>query len=73
MTPSLNDCLHIAPEILLAVWGLVVLIADITILRTAPSDERRNILGILTIVGCFFALLRSRLSFNSIPMAISIP
>ena len=50
------EVLAIAPEVLLAIWGLLVLVVDFSFLRKAPSMDRARILGRLTQVGLFAGL-----------------
>jgi NADH-quinone oxidoreductase subunit N len=57
LSPDLHELLFLAPEILLSVWGLVVLLADVAFLRRATGDRRRYVLGMLALVGAAGALL----------------
>ncbi len=56
-----RDFFVLAPEIVLAVWGLVVLLVDIGWLRKKPGAERRQTGGWLTLAGTFLALLTALL------------
>ena len=58
LIPKLDprDFLYLAPHILLAAWGLLVLAVDFTFLRRASSATRRTFLGGLTLVGGLAAL-----------------
>lgn len=51
--PSLNfrDFHVLAPHTILALWGLVVLMIDVTILRHRTNDERRVATGRLALLG----------------------
>ena len=42
VTIAVRDFAYIAPEILLAAWGLVVLLADVTLFRHAPGWRRQQ-------------------------------
>jgi NADH-quinone oxidoreductase subunit N len=48
---------YIAPEIVLAAWGLLVLIVDIGFFREWASAARRRALGVLSLVGVFASLV----------------
>ncbi len=52
---------RIGPPIFLAIWGLVVLLIDVGLLRHATNERRRAVLGRLTlggvVVGLFLAML----------------
>jgi NADH-quinone oxidoreductase subunit N len=50
-----RDFLYLAPEIILATWGLLVLIADFGFLRRWPGPRRNQVLGWLTIAGAVAA------------------
>jgi len=54
--PSPFDLLHLAPQILLGVWGLFVLIFDVGVLRKRSSASRCRTLGLMSIVGAGLAL-----------------
>jgi NADH-quinone oxidoreductase subunit N len=41
----------LSPEIALALWGLLVLMTDLTVLRGADGTRRRQLLGWLTLLG----------------------
>jgi NADH-quinone oxidoreductase subunit N len=47
---------YLAPEIVLAVWGLVVLIVDISVLRKRTGDVRRDWLARVSLVGAGLAV-----------------
>ena len=55
MNPS--DFIVLAPKIVLAVWGLLVLTVDFALLRRRATTARRQILGALSLVGGALALL----------------
>lgn len=50
-TIAVRDFYYIAPEIVLTVWGLLLLLVDLTLLGGRPARTRRNILGGLGLVG----------------------
>lgn len=56
--PRMNpwDFAVLAPEIILAAWGLLVLTVDFALLRRRSTTARRQILGILTLAGGVLAL-----------------
>ncbi len=56
LIPTPRDCLEIAPELILATWGLIALLLDIGPLRSATSDKRRGVLGLFCLGGCGIAL-----------------
>jgi NADH-quinone oxidoreductase subunit N len=56
MAPNFRDVFFVAPEIVLTVWGLVVLLVDLGLARRlAPTDRRRTI-GLLALAGVAVAL-----------------
>src|SRR5262245_55283834 len=57
--PAVNvrDFYALAPEIVLAVWGLVVLLADVTVFRGRSAARRQQAAGILSLVGTAVALV----------------
>jgi NADH-quinone oxidoreductase subunit N len=56
--PTINphDFYYLAAEIVLAVWGLVVLMVDFGLLRRRPSPARQRVLGWLTMAGTLATL-----------------
>ena len=56
-SPALNDLIHLAPEITLAIWGLVVLLLDVSLLRQVASSRRGRTLALLTLAGVLVALV----------------
>ena len=58
LVPKLDprEFLYLAPHILLAAWGLLVLTVDFTFLRRATTATRRTFLGGLSMVGGLAAL-----------------
>ncbi|APW60442.1 NADH-quinone oxidoreductase subunit N [Paludisphaera borealis] len=56
-TIDFRDFWHIAPAVVLAAWGLVVLIADLVLARRMSVDARRRSIGLLSLVGVGLALL----------------
>ncbi len=57
LSPDANDLIHLAPEVILAVWGLLLLIVDFTALRQVESSRRGRVLGLLSLVGVLLALV----------------
>jgi NADH-quinone oxidoreductase subunit N len=56
MTPNFRDVFFLAPEIVLTVWGLVILLVDLGVARRlTPAIRRRNI-GWLALAGVAGAL-----------------
>ncbi len=57
--PSLDfrDVFYLAPEIVLAVAGLIVLLVDVSPLRRRSSEERQRFIGGLSMLGVLAALL----------------
>jgi len=53
---DLRDFHALAPEIVLAVWGLIVLMADQTLFRDRTSIRRQQAVGRLTMLGLILAL-----------------
>jgi NADH-quinone oxidoreductase subunit N len=51
-----GDFAVLAPEIALAVWGLLVLLVDVGLLRGQSNAQRRSVAGWLSLVGVAFAL-----------------
>ena len=56
MTPNFRDVFFIAPEIVLTVWGLVVLLVDLGLARRLNPTDRRRTVGWLALVGVGIAL-----------------
>ena len=54
--PSIFDFMHIGPEIILGLWGLLVVLLDVSVLRGRSSTVRGRFLGVLSIVGALLAL-----------------
>ncbi|HEY2159131.1 MAG TPA: hypothetical protein VGH33_26115 [Isosphaeraceae bacterium] len=54
--PIPTEFVHLAPEIVLGVLGLFVLLYDVAALRGRPSAVRGRILGIVSIIGALLAL-----------------
>ena len=54
--PAIHELLAVLPAMILAVWGLLVLIVDFSILRSSSSQRRQRFLGILTLCGVLIAL-----------------
>ncbi len=56
MTPNFRDVFFLAPQIVLTVWGLVVLLVDLGLARRQSSAVRRRTIGLLALVGVGVAL-----------------
>jgi NADH-quinone oxidoreductase subunit N len=56
LAPIGEEFLRIAPEIILSLWGLIVLLVDVAALRKRTSTERCHILGYMAIFGAILAL-----------------
>jgi NADH-quinone oxidoreductase subunit N len=58
MMRSLNfrDVFFVAPEIVLTVWGLVVLLVDLRLARSLSLEDRRYRIGMLSLLGIALAL-----------------
>ncbi len=54
--PVLFDFIHLAPEIILSLWGLFVVMIDVALLRRRSSATRGRILGVMSIIGALAAL-----------------
>ncbi len=51
-----RDVFFITPQVVLAVWGLVVLLADLALARRLAETARRQVVGKLALVGVGLAL-----------------
>ncbi len=65
----LFEFVYFIPEIVLAFWGLLVILLDVALLRGRPSETRGKILGMVSLVGAILALVSvfvpDMLSFGS--------
>ncbi len=52
-----RDFWHLAPAVVLSVWGLVVLLADLALVGRTSALDRRRTIGWLTLAGVALALL----------------
>ena len=52
-----RDTFYLAPEIVLAVAGLVVLLVDVSLVRRRTPAERQRLIGGLSMLGALAALL----------------
>ena len=55
--PILRDVFFIAPEIVLTVWGLMVLLVDLSLARKFSPEVRRYRIGMLSLLGIALALV----------------
>jgi len=51
-----GDLWHLGPEILLTLWGLVVLLLDVSVFRRRSNETRRLALGFVTLLGVVVVL-----------------
>ncbi len=56
MTLSFRDVFFLSPEIVLTVWGLIVLLVDVGLARRLGAAERRRRIGSLSLIGVALAL-----------------
>jgi NADH-quinone oxidoreductase subunit N len=54
--PDYRDIFYLAPEIVLAVWGLFVLLVDVGTARGMSLEARRRRIGVLSLLGVGIAL-----------------
>ena len=54
--PAPTEFIHLAPEIVLSLLGLFVLMYDVVALRGRPSSVRCRVLGVVSILGALVAL-----------------
>ncbi|MFO0910589.1 MAG: NADH-quinone oxidoreductase subunit N [Isosphaeraceae bacterium] len=52
-----RDFFILMPQLSLALWGLVILLADVLIFRSRPADERRGAIGRLALFGSVFSMV----------------
>src|SRR5262245_58386244 len=55
--PVPTEFLHLAPELVLALLGLFVLIYDVAVIRDRPSAARCRFLGTISVLGALLALV----------------
>ena len=55
-TLNFRDFFTLAPEIVLAAWGLIVLAADLGPFRTRPAEARKRAVGGLALIGALITL-----------------
>jgi NADH-quinone oxidoreductase subunit N len=56
ISPDLKDAFFLVPHIILTVWGLVVLLVDVSLARRSSSTARRDVVGWLSMAGAGVAL-----------------
>ena len=66
------DFLTIAPEIVLTVWGLLVLLADLTMFRHRPATKRRTAVGFLALLGVGLAFVVALLMVPGVAQGIGL-
>src|SRR5262249_37166194 len=52
-----RDIFYVLPEIVLAVWGLFVLLVDVGTARGESVEARRQRIGVLSLIGVGLALI----------------
>ena len=57
LAPNPRDLIHLGPEVVLSLWGLLVLVVDFAALRQVAADRRAKSLGMLTLVGVLVAFI----------------
>ncbi len=57
------DFFFLSPEIVLVVWGLLVLLVDLGLARRASLSERRRRIGMLSLIGVAIALAAAAVVF----------
>lgn len=57
ISPNIKDVFFLIPHIILAVWGLIVLMADLSFARRMNTTARRNAVGGLSLVGAGLGLI----------------
>ena len=57
--PDFRDIFYLSPEIVLAVWGLFVLLVDVGTARGMSLEARRRRIGVLSLLGVAIALFVS--------------
>lgn len=70
--PLAREWLLIAPELWLALWGLVVLLVDVSLFRDATSSRRSRFLGMLALDGTLVALLLALARVVPSPLGIEL-
>jgi NADH-quinone oxidoreductase subunit N len=55
--PDYRDMFYLGPEIVLAVWGILVLLVDVGIARGLSLEARRRRIGVLSLIGVGIALV----------------
>ena len=59
LAPDARDLIHLAPAVVLAAWGLLVLAVDFGVLRRVAPGRRAGVLGLISLVGALLALVAS--------------
>jgi NADH-quinone oxidoreductase subunit N len=59
LTVNAHDVYYVAPEIVLAAWGLVVVLVDLALARRLSPSQRRRTTGYLALLGAALGLLAS--------------
>lgn len=56
--------MFLLPEMILALWGMLVLLVDLTVLRKSPERQRRTLLGAMAVTGALISGLACVLSMK---------
>ncbi len=57
LTVDFRDVFYLLPQIVLTVWGLIVLLVDLGLARRLSSTARRQTIGRLSLIGVAVALV----------------
>ena len=65
LSPDVRDLIHLAPEVILSAWGLIVLGVDLIFLRRTRPERKARALGMVTLVGVLLAFVAAFLPETS--------
>ncbi len=63
--PQPGELMFLLPEMILALWGVLVLVVDLTVLRRQPEATRRRLLGAMALTGSLVSALACVLSMRA--------
>ncbi|HEU5118922.1 MAG TPA: proton-conducting transporter membrane subunit, partial [Isosphaeraceae bacterium] len=63
--PQPGELMFLLPEMILALWGVLVLVVDLTVLRRQPEATRRKLLGAMALTGSLVSGLACVLSMRA--------
>lgn len=63
--PTIRELSALSAPLLLGLWGLVLLLADLALLRRRSPDQRRRIMGALALAGALGSLLLTLNTFRT--------